>query len=80
MDWYKYKDHRPIYETVKNKSVHHEGYLMDRTFISQNLFFKLFDQNGNKKYGETVIHFSGIYDAIHLMRKGIFTKFGQGQE
>ena len=49
---------------------------MDKTFISQNLFFKMYDKNGNKKYGETVIHFKGTYDALHLMRKGIFTKFG----
>ena len=49
---------------------------MDRTFISQNVFFKIFDKSGNMSYGETVIHFSGIYDAIHLMRKGIFSKFG----
>jgi len=76
LDWKKYANYTPSYKTVKNKTKHHEGYFMDRTFISQNVFFKIFDKSGNKSYGETVIHVSGIYDAIHLMRKGIFSKFG----
>jgi len=47
LDWKKYIDFRPVYKTEKNKTRHHEGYLMDRTFISQNAFFKLFDESGN---------------------------------
>ena len=47
LDWKKYIDYKPVYKTEKNKTRHHEGYLMDRTFISQNVFFKLFDKSGN---------------------------------
>lgn len=53
---------------------------MDKTFFTQHIFFKMYEKSGDYKYGETILHFSAIYDAIHLMRKGIFTKFGQGQE
>jgi hypothetical protein len=62
--------------TEKKSREHHEGYIMDKTFFTQHVFFKMYEKSGDKKYGETVLHFSAYYDAIHLMRKGIFTKFG----
>jgi len=40
----------------------------------------MYDKNKNDLYGETLLVFYGNYDFIHMMRKGISSRFGFGQE
>ena len=47
LDWSKYKQYKPIYVTEKKSREHHEGYIMDKTFFTQHLFFKMYEKSGD---------------------------------
>ena len=64
--------------TKKQYAVHHEGDLMDRTWMNQSFYFKIFEPSN--RYSVTYFKVELSFDFIHVFRKGIGSQFGYNQE
>ena len=71
---------KPFYLTKKLYAMVDDKFLMDRSYFKYNIFLKLYDEDKNDKYVETLIVFEFSYDVIHELKKGISSRFGFGQE
>lgn len=69
---------QPHLRTKKRFAVHHHGDVMDRTALYQSLFFKVDEPTG--EYGATYFKVEGILDFIHVLKRGIGSRFGPSQE